>query len=64
LEPVQCRRHRDRKTIIVRFVSAYEKGSWKDAMLAFPDEQRDGGVDGLAARADGRLTVSRLAAAD
>ena len=39
---------------IVRiFVSAYENGSWKDAALSFPDEQQDGGVDGLAVRADG-----------
>lgn len=39
---------------IVRiFVSAYEKGSWKDATLTFPDEREDGGVDGLAVREDG-----------
>jgi hypothetical protein len=44
---------------IVRiFVSAYEKGSWKDAILTFPDEHQDGGIDGLAVRADGgRLAV-------
>jgi hypothetical protein len=41
---------------IVRiFVSAYEKGSWKDALLTFPDELQDGGIDGLATRSDGKI---------
>lgn len=41
--------------IIRIFVSAYEKGSWKDAVLTFPDELQDGGIDGLATRSDGRI---------
>jgi hypothetical protein len=39
--------------IIRLFVSAYEKGSWKDAALTFPDEVKDGGIDGFAERTDG-----------
>lgn len=39
--------------IIRLFVSAYENDAWKDATLAFPDEVRDGGIDGFAERADG-----------
>jgi hypothetical protein len=46
-------RSRPENHIVRIFVSAYEKGSWKDAMLTFPDEEQDGGVDGLAVRADG-----------
>jgi hypothetical protein len=44
---------------IVRiFVSAYQTGAWKDAILTFPDEEQDGGIDGLAVRADGeRLAI-------
>jgi hypothetical protein len=39
---------------IVRiFISAYDKGGWKDASLTFPDERLDGGIDGLAVRRDG-----------
>jgi hypothetical protein len=46
---------RSENHIIRIFVSAYEKGSWKNAILTFPDEQKDGGVDGLAVRDDGAM---------
>lgn len=39
--------------IIELFVSAYENGAWKNAHLTFPDKLDDGGIDGLAKRADG-----------
>jgi hypothetical protein len=44
---------RPENQIIKLFVSAYENGSWKDAKLTFPDEMKDGGIDGLAERAAG-----------
>jgi len=44
---------RPENTIITLFVSAYENGSWKNAQLTFPDQEQDGGIDGLAVRADG-----------
>jgi hypothetical protein len=36
-------------------VSADEKGFWKEAILTFPEELQDGGVDGLATRSDGQI---------
>lgn len=39
--------------IIRLFVSAYENDSWKYARLVFPDELKDGEIDGFAERADG-----------
>jgi hypothetical protein len=46
---------RPENQIIARFVSAYEDDAWRDARLTFPDEVIDGGVDGLAERADGAI---------
>ena len=44
---------RPENTIIRLFVSEYEDGAWKDATLTFPDEAKDGGIDGFAERSDG-----------
>ena len=49
---------RPENQIIRLFVSAYENGSWNDAILTFPDGLDDGGIDGLAERKDGaRLAI-------
>ena len=44
--------------IIRLFVSGYEKGSRKDAALTFPDEVKDGGIDGFAESAAVRPSVT------
>jgi hypothetical protein len=46
-------RARPENKIIELFVSAYENDSWKGAHLTFPDEVKDGGIDGFVERADG-----------
>ena len=44
---------RPENQIVKLFVSAYQNDSWKDARLTFPDEVKDGGVDGFVERVDG-----------
>jgi hypothetical protein len=45
-------RRPENKTIRL-FVSGYENGAWKDSTLTFPDEVKDGEIDGFAERSDG-----------
>ena len=45
---------RPENQIIKLFVSAYESDSWRDANLTFPDETKDGGIDGYVERADSK----------
>jgi hypothetical protein len=44
---------RPENKIIELFVSAYENDAWKNARLTFPDQIKDGEVDGFAERPDG-----------
>lgn len=43
------------KNMIRLFVQMYEDGDWEGGTLAWPDEERDGGIDGEATRTDGAI---------
>lgn len=49
--PTKSRRE---DAIIEQFVTAYEGSSWKNSQICWPDREKDGSVDALATRSDGR----------
>lgn len=45
---------RNEKVFIRLFVSAYENFAWSGSQIEFPDQEKDGAIDGLITRADGK----------
>jgi hypothetical protein len=45
---------RNEEVFIRLFVSAYENFSWSGSQIDFPDQEKDGAIDGLIKRADGK----------